>query len=164
MVELKLSDLSLEELSQLADRLGIDHCTFCKYTDDCHHGVTSDGNGNPCYPPCADNDPECYVDEDSLITAIEEALQIQLKEGKNNPEAEMLRIVICPVCHQPEYYGMIHWRSGSTCCRACIYSVWHEDNPHWHPGETDYIFPKYENGKDYTKEEQDGKDTSIPCS
>jgi len=62
---------------------------------------------------------------------------------------EMLEIVICRDCKQPEYYGMMHWLSGHTVCRKCIYEIWKkQSNYKWKPSATDYVFPLYEDRLD----------------
>lgn len=67
-----------EEVKQalkFADDNGIDACEYCTYNSDCKHGVTPDGNGNPCYPPCADGEPDLWVDEDALLECVEQYKQ-----------------------------------------------------------------------------------------
>ena len=66
---------------------------------------------------------------------------------------EMLKIVTCRDCKQPEYYGMTYWLSGHTVCRECIYEIWKkQSNYKWEPSETDYVFPLYEDGLDHRKQ------------
>lgn len=72
---------------------------------------------------------------------------------KTEVDTEMLEIVACQQCELPEYRGMIHWKNGKKLCRHCIYVVWRSDA--WQPKETDYTFPLYEDGIDYTKTECD---------
>lgn len=67
---------------------------------------------------------------------------------------EMKEIVKC-ACGRLEYYGMMHWHNGHTWCRVCIYEIWMMDSGYkWKPTETNYTFPLYEDGKDYTKLEE----------
>ena len=52
--------LNKEEISKIIDKMGKDDI-LCKYCDyqlfyDCECGVKPDGDGNPIYPYCADND------------------------------------------------------------------------------------------------------------
>lgn len=50
---------------------GEDYCRYCNYSDECH-GMTSDGSGQPCFPPCAD----CDNIEDILdLEQLEEDIQ-----------------------------------------------------------------------------------------
>lgn len=65
-------------------------------------------------------------------------------------ENEMLRIVTCKKCGNEEYYGAMYWEGGGvTVCRRCIYQSWQISDSRWSPGERDYIFPKYLDGKVY---------------
>ncbi len=92
---------------------------------------------------------------------------------------DMLSIYKCFDCHKPEYYGMFHWHNGHQYCRACIYRIWQdEEYKHkkyqeeleatredrkplydrirvWQPSETDYVFPKYSGGVDYSEKEEE---------
>jgi len=64
----------------------------------------------------------------------------------------MLDIVTCPKCKKPEYWGMMHWLSGKTVCRKCIYEIWKNESKHgWVPSKTDYVYPLYCDGKEYSK-------------
>lgn len=69
---------------------------------------------------------------------------------------EMKRVVVCPKCGQPEYYGMMIWLNlyGSTttktACRKCTYEIWGKQNPKWRRERADFSFPQYEDGKIYT--------------
>ena len=66
-------------------------------------------------------------------------------------DKEMIEVVICKNCNQPEYYGAMHWRSGKTICRRCMYEIW-EAESNWKPRAIDTVFPIHLDGKDYTKE------------
>lgn len=67
---------------------------------------------------------------------------------------EMKEIVQCR-CGKKEYYGMMHWHNGRTYCRACIYEIWMKETKYsWKPKEHQYVFPLYEDGKDYTKKDE----------
>jgi hypothetical protein len=68
------------------------------------------------------------------------------------PMDEMKQVVKCPMCGSEEYFGMIHWRLGHQYCRACIYKIWAKYGT-WKPSARDHVFPLYEDGVDYTKEE-----------
>lgn len=58
-------------------------------------------------------------------------------------------------CGHKEYYGMIHWRDGLQYCRQCIYSIWMNET-NWMPDpKEDFVFPYYEDGVDYSKEESE---------
>ena len=50
------------------------------------------------------------------------------------------RIVKCKVCGELEYYGQMHWSSGVTMCRKCIYKEW-EAVSGWKPSEEDKVYP-----------------------
>lgn len=53
----------------------IDHdrlCDACKYQHDGCNGGVSGGPNGPVYPPCADLEPESYVDDDYLREVYEE--------------------------------------------------------------------------------------------
>ena len=65
-------------------------------------------------------------------------------------DAEMLEIVKCS-CGSKEYYGMMHWFSGKQLCRKCMYELWEQQSNWRRDYATDFVFPLYENGKDYTK-------------
>jgi hypothetical protein len=66
---------------------------------------------------------------------------------------EMLEIVKCS-CDRSEYYGMMHWYNGHQYCRVCTYERWQNARFYtWKPGSTDYVFPLYIDGIDYTKQE-----------
>lgn len=65
-------------------------------------------------------------------------------------DKEMIKIVICKHCKSKEYFGMMHWLKGKQYCRSCIYEIW-EDGRECTRGSEVYTFPKYENGKDYSK-------------
>jgi len=67
------------------------------------------------------------------------------------PRDEMKEIVTCKHCGNSEYYGMMHWLNGTTMCRKCIYHVWIVQSD-WVPGASDYVFPLYSDGADYTSE------------
>lgn len=47
-------------------------CKLCLYNDDCPRTITSDGGGNPRYPPCDDGDYD-YIDIDKVESIMEEA-------------------------------------------------------------------------------------------
>lgn len=49
---------------------GDELCKYCKHDDVCSHGVSGGPNG-PIFPLCSDGDLELFLDETSLITAIE---------------------------------------------------------------------------------------------
>ena len=72
-------------------------------------------------------------------------------DNEETEQDEMRKIVKCPVCGNKEYYGMIHMLNGVSMCRRCIYKIW-KHKSQWKPGEHDYLFPLYEDGKDYSKE------------
>lgn len=102
-----------------------------------------------------------------------------MKLLKQSKRSQMLDIYECPFCRKPEYYGMLHWRDGHQFCRSCIYELWtkegyeaaknkelinaakYDEEPnldnlkYWKPTETDYIFPKYEDGIDYSIKRED---------
>ena len=64
-------------------------------------------------------------------------------------DPEMLEVVVCPVCREKEYQGMIHWKSGKIMCRRCIYQLW--VNEFWRPvAGVDHTFPLYDDGIDHT--------------
>ena len=66
---------------------------------------------------------------------------------------EMLTIVECKQCHKSEYSGMMIWRDGKQMCRGCAYELWQKESKFkWSPTPTNYIFPRYEDGHDYTAE------------
>ncbi len=66
---------------------------------------------------------------------------------------EMLEIVECKQCHKPEYFGMMVWRNGQKMCRGCAYELWQKESKYgWKPKPTDYIFPRYSDGHDYSAE------------
>ena len=95
---------------------------------------------------------------------------------KRHKTDNMLNIYKCH-CGNLEYYGAFYWHDGIQCCRCCIYNIWEtegyehakmsekinaiSDNrepdysvlKYWKPSESDYIFPLYLDGIDYTKEE-----------
>lgn len=57
-------------------------------------------------------------------------------------------------CGHKEYYGMIHWRDGLQYCRQCIYEIWMKES-NWKPNpKEDFVFPYYEDGKNYYKEKE----------
>ena len=66
----------------------------------------------------------------------------------------MKKIVTCPHCKREEYYGMLYWRNGASLCRCCIYDIWEAENK-WARRATDYVFPLYEDGIDYTKSKEE---------
>jgi len=69
-----------------------------------------------------------------------------MNDPNHDPNHE---IVTCQKCGELEYNGMIHWKSGKTMCRRCIYEVWR--NEVWQPKEgRDLVFPLYEDGADYS--------------
>jgi len=49
-------------------------CDVCKYQHDGCGGLTAGPNG-PIYPPCADLEPEHYVDEDYLREVYDEIME-----------------------------------------------------------------------------------------
>lgn len=50
-------------------------CDVCKYSSaGCGGGVHGGPNG-PIYPPCADSDPQSYVDEDRLENVYNEIVE-----------------------------------------------------------------------------------------
>ena len=79
--------------------------------------------------------------------------ELGVSRSKNKPDAEMLRVVNCEQCGLPDYYGMLHWKSGKQLCRHCIYKVWTNDN--WKPGKTDYTFPLYKDGINHRELKED---------
>jgi len=64
---------------------------------------------------------------------------------------EMLEIVECKQCHKPEYYGMMIWRDGKQMCRGCWCEL-RQKEARQRPAPTNYIFPRYEDGHDYSAE------------
>ncbi len=63
----------------------------------------------------------------------------------------MLEIVECRDCKKPEYYGAMIWYNGHAYCRRCTHERWRkESNYKWEPSGTDYEFPKYTDGIDYS--------------
>lgn len=50
--------LNKEEIDRIIDKLFDEQiaCNYCCYNDDCKGSITSDGNGNPIYPFCCEND------------------------------------------------------------------------------------------------------------
>lgn len=54
-------------------------------------------------------------------------------------------------CGHEEYYGMLVTRNGMMFCRKCIYSKWERESNWKHDPKVDFIFPLYEDGRDYTK-------------
>lgn len=67
-----------------------------------------------------------------------------------NKNDEMLEIVKCRKCNQSEYYGSMIWDSGHSYCRKCTFERW-KSNFKWNPLNTDYTFPLYSDGIDYSK-------------
>jgi hypothetical protein len=65
----------IKQALKFADDNGIDACEYCKFNDECPHHITPNGNGNPCYPPCSDGDPDLWVDEDVLLECVDEYKQ-----------------------------------------------------------------------------------------
>ena len=63
------------------------------------------------------------------------------------PIDENIEVVKCS-CGKEEYYGMMHWLSGKTMCRECIYTEW-EKAGKWSRTDSDHVFPLYDDGKDY---------------
>lgn len=63
-------------------------------------------------------------------------------------------------CGHKEYFGMIHWRDGLQYCRQCIYELWQKESG-WKPGKDDYVFPYYEDGVNYYKEDQNEEGGEI---
>lgn len=49
-------------------------CEVCKHRNDSCSGFTAGSNG-PIYPPCADKDPQDYVDEDLLKDVYDEIME-----------------------------------------------------------------------------------------
>jgi len=47
-------------------------CKFCLYDIDCNHRAVSGGPNGPIYAPCADGEPERYIDVDALQEAYDE--------------------------------------------------------------------------------------------
>lgn len=78
-----LDKKSLSELQDIADSFIIDPCDYCEYTDRCKHKMTSDGKGEPVYPPCADLNPVDWIDSDILIELIEKAQKDEEEDLKN---------------------------------------------------------------------------------
>ena len=67
-------------------------------------------------------------------------------------DPQMLEIRKCKICGKPEYYGALIWNSGHTECRKCTFIRWENESKNgWKPGKTDYTFPKYTDGIDYTQ-------------
>lgn len=64
---------------------------------------------------------------------------------------EMLAVVECTFCHKSEYYGMMIWRDGKQMCRGCWCEL-RQKEARRSPAPTNYIFPRYEDGHDYTAE------------
>ena len=48
--------LTIDEFEK--EVVGEDLCNYCRYSIDGCQGITSDGNGEPCFPPCADHPKE----------------------------------------------------------------------------------------------------------
>ena len=69
------------------------------------------------------------------------------------PIDEMREVVKCKTCGRLEYFGALTWYMGTTHCRHCTHAHWQE-NGNWHPGTSDYVFPLYTDGVDYTKKEE----------
>ncbi len=76
-----------------------------------------------------------------------------LEEWKRREDPkEMIEIVTCKDCNKHEYYGAMIWFKGKSYCRRCTYNRWKEESGFkWKPSSTDYLFPKYLDGVDYTK-------------
>jgi hypothetical protein len=70
-----IENLSTEQLHEKASELGIEECKYCKFRSDCKGGMSSDGGGNPVYPPCSDGEFDRYVDEDELYEVVKEGLE-----------------------------------------------------------------------------------------
>lgn len=68
---------------------------------------------------------------------------------KHETVEELLDVVECPICHKPEYYGMMTWYHGGVSCRSCtaLRQQRDMDGPHY---PQPFIFPQYCNGYDYT--------------
>ena len=73
----------------------------------------------------------------------------------------MDNVVICKNCGKKEYWGDMHWRSGKTYCRACIYGIWQKETS-WKPTERDFVYPACSDGVDRTKYYCQFCDTEIP--
>jgi len=58
---------------------GLDCCDFCRYSDGCVRGVRNYRNG-PIYPPCADLDPQRWVDEEALLECVKELEEMETLE------------------------------------------------------------------------------------
>lgn len=50
--------ISIEEFEK--EVVGEELCGYCRYSIYGCKGMTSDGNGEPCFPPCADHPDEVY--------------------------------------------------------------------------------------------------------
>lgn len=90
----------------------------------------------------------------------------------------MKNIVECPECRGEEYYGMTVMRDGRSYCRNCIYELWQREGyeaakhreeveaarqhrkplferlSFWRPTSKDLTYPLYEDGIDYSREEE----------
>ena len=69
---------------------------------------------------------------------------------KHETLVELLDVVECPVCHKPEYYGMMTWYHGGVSCRTCTALRFQRDENGNNPVTQPYMFPQYCNGYDYT--------------
>ena len=46
---------------------------------------------------------------------------------------EMLEVVTCKSCNQPEYYGDMRWKNGRCMCRSCYKADWEYENKKLYP-------------------------------
>jgi len=74
------------------------------------------------------------------------------------PKKEYIRIEKCPICGKNEYVGMMYWRDGKQMCRHCMMKIWKEKDKS-KCDDFKYYFPLYENGLNYSEEEQNGKNS-----
>ena len=66
---------------------------------------------------------------------------------------DMFEVLQCPSCRRKEYYGGMTWIDGKEVCRQCAYDNWQKKSDFkWNPKIDDFVFPKYLDGEDYTKE------------
>ena len=65
------------------------------------------------------------------------------------PENIDLTVIECPNCHKEEYYGMMYFINQKFLCRKCFKKITNNGE------DINYFFPKWEDGIDYTKIQED---------
>lgn len=69
----ELERLTVDELLDIADKMGIDQCRYCAYRHDCNHCAINNYGKGPVESPCT-SDPDLWVDEDDLREILQQEI------------------------------------------------------------------------------------------